>query len=309
MYASEKNKNTKNEIDATDEEITLIKKKQELQKEKEALEVQEANKQLEDLAYVCEQKHGRKYLCPCPIKFALLTIWSALCIIFSLLCIYRLWDTSLFDLIGLYSSPVPDWGISTFKLWGYVFFSGVAGGAVYTICAIYSHIVSPRGNAFTGSEDQSDIQEAKTIKQSSSNIYSEEELQDGRKIRKEQRRFCATSRAYWIFRPLLGGVGGIFACIIIFSTFLSAFLKSSDGTTAVPNTEAYIGVAFIAGLSFGDFVRFCSKKFGELFTTASKADTKAKDNTDTKPDEQEAKVNTTLLDINIKQNDSSNKSK
>lgn len=247
--------------------IKLRKTEQKLQKANEQIAVQKANEALEDEAYVCEQNNNSRK--PWRSRdFGLLFLWEAIFIIAGLFGIYLLWNNGLFDILSTLGMPVPAWGAGLFKLWGYVFFAGMIGSASYAICCVYNHIVSPRGNSFTSVDDQDIEEEAELIAKSGNGVYTKAEGYNGYKTRKEQRRFCAESRTYWILRPLLGGVGGIFSYILFF--LLSSAFLSGVNTVSSPSTKVYVGVAFISGMCFGDFVKFVGEKSRQIFRTTSK---------------------------------------
>lgn len=227
---------------------------------------------LEDEAFTCKQRceqypkgSKERFWCgvECQSGFALMFLWQALCMLIGLAGIYLTWNGSLAQFLQpgwLHALPGSE---TTFRIISFTFFAGFIGGAAYSFCALYMHIVFPKGNAFTASDDQSSAKDrADESKEREQNNYS---ASQNRRflIRREQRRFSGESRTYWAFRPLLSGVGGVFSYLLF--DLLTAIYTSNAGATAAPNIRAFVGTAFISGAFFGDFLKFLARKSKDLF--------------------------------------------
>ncbi len=262
------------------------------------IDIQQKNNLLQDQAYVCSQScnpHDNGFHIHCCnnlVKYVLLVTWQALCIILGILAIYTLWNGNFLNILDYWGLPAPEGKEQTLILFGYAFFAGWVGSATYAVCAAFNHIVSPRGNAFTSQDDQSEEKDLKQVA-ISTGVYSEKEENLNNRLRKEQRRFCGENIPYWICRPLLGGIGGIFGCLLIqfFDSSLRILTTSTTTgfvtdttncttTTTVVNAKGYAGIAFISGMFVGDFVKAVGKLSKKLFGLEAK-DEESKTKTDT----------------------------
>lgn len=295
-----KNKDSENAVDEksiikqiNDSDTEVAKLIMTHKKNVDNIDIQQKNDLLQDQASVCAQRckfsdNGcHIHCCNNLVKYTLLLIWQALCIILGVLAIYMVWNGSFLNLLEYWGLPAPEGKELTFTLFGYAFFAGWVGSATYAVCAAYNHIVSPRGNAFTSQDDQSEEKDLGQVA-SSTGVYSKEEEKLNNRLRKEQRRFCGENIPYWIFRPLLGGIGGVFGCLLI--GFINSSLNALTTTTTIStadgdcsktvlNAKGYIGIAFVSGMFVGDFVKAVGKLSKKFFGLEAKEDDATKPTT------------------------------
>lgn len=246
------------------------KKQAELYKEDEE-RIAKANNALEEQCYTCEQKYAllddnccnkKWFLFWCPLKTLLLMTWEVLWAIIGIFCLVAVWNGDIVNLLQTIGLTMPPDKLDTFKIPAYCFISGLIGGATYAICAIYNHITNPAGTSFTYADDQGDKKEKNAISKEACGLYSKEQQEFLRAIRKEQRRFSDEAYPYWMTRPLLGALGGFFVF-----TFISLFNLSTlkDANISDSNPYSCAGLAFITGVCFANFLKYVIEKSKKIF--------------------------------------------